>query len=101
MFQKYLKTNEATHILTHRAGEGRLYKLPQWLDEGLAEYGNMQPSYSYDLALEFAIGTNRLITPITLSQKTPKSRDFDVNQGSNEAKKKFLNPVSNDPTVAV
>ena len=66
-------SHEATHILTHRAGEGRLYKLPQWLDEGLAEYGNMQPSYSYDLALEFAIGTNRLMTPITLSQKVPST----------------------------
>ena len=66
-------SHEATHILTHRAGEGRIYKLPQWLDEGLAEYGNIQPSYSYDLALEFAIGTNRLITPITLSQKVPST----------------------------
>jgi len=66
-------SHEATHILTHRAGEGRIYKLPQWLDEGLAEYGNIQPSYSYDIALEFAIGTNRLITPITLSQKVPST----------------------------
>ena len=66
-------SHEATHILSHRAGEGRIYKLPQWLDEGLAEYGNIQPSYSYDLALEFAIGTNRLITPITLSQKYPST----------------------------
>ena len=66
-------SHEAIHILSHRAGEGRIYKLPQWLDEGLAEYGNIQPSYSYDLALEFAIGTNRLITPITSSQKVPSS----------------------------
>jgi len=66
-------SHEATHILTHRAGVGRLNTLPQWIDEGLAEYGNIQPSYSYDLALEFAIGTNRLITPITLSKKVPSS----------------------------
>ena len=54
-------SHEATHILTHRAGDGVASSVPSWLDEGLAEYGNVSPSFSYDIALEFAIGTNRLL----------------------------------------
>ena len=57
-------SHEATHILTHRAGDGVARNVPAWLDEGLAEYGNVSPSFSYEIALEFAIGTDRLL-PIT------------------------------------
>lgn len=54
-------SHEATHILTHRAGDGVASSVPSWLDEGLAEFGNVSPSFSYDIALEFAIGTDRLL----------------------------------------
>ncbi len=57
-------SHEATHILTHRAGDGVASSVPSWLDEGLAEYGNVSPGFSYAIALEFAIGTDRLL-PIT------------------------------------
>ena len=57
-------SHEATHILTHRAGDSVARRVPAWLDEGLAEYGNISPSFSYDIALEFAIGTDRVL-PIT------------------------------------
>ena len=57
-------SHEVTHILTHRAGDGVARSVPAWLDEGLAEFGNVSPSFSYDIALEFALGTDRLL-PIT------------------------------------
>lgn len=57
-------SHELTHILTHRAGDSVFRSVPGWLDEGLAEYGNIDPGFSYDVALEFAIATNRLL-PIT------------------------------------
>ena len=57
-------SHEVTHILTHRAGDSIVRNIPPWLDEGLAEYGNIDPGFSYDIALEFALGTDRLL-PIT------------------------------------
>ena len=53
--------HEAVHILTHQAGDGFVSRLPAWLDEGLAEFGNPQPGYLYDIALEFAIETDTLL----------------------------------------
>ncbi|MDA1347653.1 MAG: peptidase MA family metallohydrolase [Chloroflexi bacterium] len=57
-------SHEVTHILTHRAGDSIFGNVPSWLDEGLAEYGNVEPGFSYDIALDFAINTDRLL-PIT------------------------------------
>ena len=57
-------SHEVTHILTHRAGDSIYGNIPSWLDEGLAEYGNVEPGFSYDIALDFAIETDTLL-PIT------------------------------------
>lgn len=63
-------SHEVTHILVHRAGDSIIRRIPSWLNEGLAEFGNVDPGYSYDVALEFAIGTDRLI-PIVFTQTLP------------------------------
>ena len=63
-------SHEVTHILTHRAGDSTFGRVPSWLDEGLAEFGNIDPSFSYDIALEFALGTDRLL-PITSMPALP------------------------------
>lgn len=63
-------SHEVTHILTHRAGDSVLRSVPAWLDEGLAEYGNIVPGFSYDVALEFAISNDRLL-PITSMTTRP------------------------------
>ena len=57
-------SHEVTHILTHRAGDSLIRRVPSWLDEGLSELGNIVPGFSYDVALEFAISNDRLL-PIT------------------------------------
>ncbi len=62
--------HEAVHILTHRAGDSTFRRVPSWLDEGLAEFGNPEPGYSYDIALDFALETDRLM-PITFMETTP------------------------------
>ena len=63
-----------THILVHRAGDSVFRTVPAWLNEGLAEYGNIQPGFSYPIALEFAIETGRLmpITTMTILPGTPE-----------------------------
>ena len=54
-------SHEMTHILTHRSGDSAFRSVPAWLDEGLAEFGNTDPSLSYTVAVEFAIETDRLL----------------------------------------
>ena len=63
-------SHEVTHILVHRAGEGSLGRVPSWLNEGLAEFGNIQPGESYDRALYYAIQRNDLL-PITSMDGQP------------------------------
>ncbi len=54
-------SHEVMHILVHRAGDSPFRNVPAWLDEGLAEYGNIDVGYEYDLALEFAVETGILL----------------------------------------
>ena len=53
-------THEMTHILVARAANSS-GSVPLWLNEGLAEYGNLDKTVSYERFLEWAIGTDRLI----------------------------------------
>ena len=62
--------HEVTHILVHRAGDSVFRNIPSWLDEGLAEYGNKYPAFSYDTALDYAIHMDKLL-PITSMPTMP------------------------------
>jgi len=53
-------THEMTHILVARAA-GTSGAVPLWLNEGLAEFGNLDKTVSYERFLEWAEGTDRLI----------------------------------------
>ena len=64
-------SHEVTHILVYRAGNSPFGNLPAWLNEGLAEYGNISPEVSYDIALDFAIATNRLLPVMNLGGIPP------------------------------
>lgn len=64
--------HELVHILTHRAGDSIFRRVPAWLDEGLSEFGNPEPGFSYDIAMDFAIETNRLM-PITSADLLPST----------------------------
>ena len=57
-------SHEVMHILVHRAAHSVLSDVPDWLHEGLAEYANVSPSFSYDIALDFAVHSGRVL-PIT------------------------------------
>ena len=53
-------SHEFTHLLVaEAAGRGRS-QVPAWLNEGLAEYGNIDPTDSYEAALRYGIFTRRL-----------------------------------------
>ena len=53
-------THELTHILVGRAAGGTSALVPLWLNEGLAEYGNLDQGLSYQYYLEWAVDTGRL-----------------------------------------
>ena len=52
--------HEFTHLLVAQAAGRGHRQLPAWLNEGLAEYGNIESSFSYDVALRRAIESGRL-----------------------------------------
>ena len=54
-------SHEVTHILVHRAGDSIFRRIPLWLNEGLAEYANVEPGFAYDIALDFAVDTDTLL----------------------------------------
>ena len=63
-------SHEVTHIIVARAGDSIFRDIPPWLNEGLAEFGNVDPGYSYDIALDFAIATDRLM-PVMFTRVMP------------------------------
>ncbi|MCH2310336.1 MAG: hypothetical protein MK345_04680 [SAR202 cluster bacterium] len=67
----YLGTasHEMTHILVHRSTDG-IVSVPSWLHEGLAEYANIYPSFSFTNALDMAIMNDDLL-PLTMFSGQP------------------------------
>ena len=63
-------SHEVTHIVVHRAGDSIFRSVPPWLNEGLAEYGNVDPGFEFDIALEFAQSTGRLL-PVMFMKNMP------------------------------
>ena len=53
-------SHEFTHLLVAEAAGRGYVQVPAWLNEGLAEYGNIDPTDSYDAALRYGIYTRRL-----------------------------------------
>ena len=53
-------SHEFTHIVIAEAAGAGYAAMPAWLFEGLAEYGNIDQTPQYDLALRYAIFTRRL-----------------------------------------
>ncbi len=53
-------SHEFTHLLVAEAAGRADGDVPSWLNEGLAEYGNIDPTDDYDDALRYGIFTRRL-----------------------------------------
>ena len=53
-------SHEVTHIVLDDAADQAYNILPMWLNEGLAEFGNVLPTEDYDTALIFGAYTRRL-----------------------------------------
>ncbi|RUA21736.1 MAG: hypothetical protein DSY79_04695 [Chloroflexi bacterium] len=53
-------SHEFTHLLVGEAAGSAISQVPSWLNEGLAEYGNIDPTDDYDAALRYGIFTRRI-----------------------------------------
>ena len=53
-------SHEFVHLLVAEAAGGTSAAVPSWLNEGLAEYGNIDPTDDYDAALRYGIFTRRV-----------------------------------------
>ena len=53
-------SHEFTHLLVAEAAGGTSAAIPAWLNEGLAEYGNIDQTDEYDAALRYGIYTRRI-----------------------------------------
>ena len=53
-------SHEFIHLLVAEAAGGTSAAVPTWLNEGLAEYGNIDPTDDYDAALRYGIYTRRI-----------------------------------------
>ncbi|MDO8569058.1 MAG: peptidase MA family metallohydrolase [Dehalococcoidales bacterium] len=62
--------HELTHMLVDDAAKGAYVNIPSWLNEGLAEYGNANPGYSYDVIMAKAIAAGQLL-PLRHMQSPP------------------------------
>jgi MYXO-CTERM domain-containing protein len=69
-------SHEITHILVGRAA-GLGTAVPTWLNEGLAEFGNLDPTVSYDRFLDWGIDTDR-ITALHKLQSFPADPNLTI-----------------------
>ena len=53
-------SHEFTHLLVGEAAGKARSQVPAWLNEGLAEYGNIDPTDDYEAALRYGIFTRRI-----------------------------------------
>ena len=53
-------SHEFTHLLVAEAAGAARSQVPAWLNEGLAEYGNIDPTDDYEAALRYGIFTRRI-----------------------------------------
>ncbi|MBI2859527.1 MAG: hypothetical protein HYX90_10650 [Chloroflexi bacterium] len=71
-----IASHEMTHMLVSEATKNAFVDIPAWLNEGLAEYGNVNPGSSYDGLLSEAIAAGQLL-PLRHMQSLPGlSRDI-------------------------
>ena len=75
-------SHEITHIIIHRATfNPRAQNMPSWLNEGLAEFGNLHATIGYDLALEFAVQNDRVLPIMFMRGQPSKGEDIIIFYG--------------------
>ena len=93
-------SHEATHLLVHQAASSPLAQIPPWLDEGLAEFGNIQPGVEYDRTLARRLVSNTLIPLRDLAAKPANPDDVILMYGQARNVVKFMVATYGAPKMA-
>ena len=105
-------THEITHIIVSRATKDSYVGVPLWLNEGLAEYGNIEQDSGYDRYLEWAVDTDRLFPFSSLNRfpgnpnltlvaygQSKSFIEFLVTKYPKENMKNLMNEISNRKSI--
>ncbi len=83
-------SHEFTHLLVAEAAGRANSQVPSWLNEGLAEYGNIDPTDAYEAALRYGIYTRRL-KPLWFQQSfTGTPNDIIIAYGQGQSVVNFM-----------
>ncbi len=93
-------SHEFTHILVGDAAGQGYGRVPSWLNEGLAEYGNLDPSPHYDWALNYAIFTRRVKPLWYLDAFTGEPDDIIIYYGQGKSVVDYLIEVYGQEKMA-
>ncbi|MBI4308115.1 MAG: hypothetical protein HY684_04850 [Chloroflexi bacterium] len=93
-------SHESTHLLVHQAASSPLAQIPPWLDEGLAEYGNIQPGAEYDRALQQGIRANSLIPLRNLAARPGNPNAVILFYGQGRSAVRFMIETYGAPKMA-
>ena len=83
-------SHEFTHLLVAEAAGGTAAAVPSWLNEGLAEYGNIDQTDDYDAALRYGIYTRRIRPLWYLQSFTGEPEDILIAYGQGKSVVNFM-----------
>lgn len=83
-------SHEFTHLLVAEAAGGTAAAIPSWLNEGLAEYGNIDQTDDYDAALRYGIYTRRIRPLWYLQSFTGEPDDILIAYGQGKSVVNFM-----------
>ena len=93
-------SHEVTHLLLHQAASSPLAQIPPWLNEGLAEFGNIQPGAEYDRTLARRQATNTLISLRDLASRPGNPDDVILMYGEGRSVVRFMIETFGAPKMA-
>ena len=83
-------SHEFTHLLVAEAAGGTSAAVPSWLNEGLAEYGNIDQTDDYDAALRYGVYTRRIRPLWYLQSFTGEPDDILIAYGQGKSVVSFM-----------
>ena len=95
-----IASHEFTHILVAEAAGPFVTNVPAWLNEGLAEFGNVDPTPVYDRALAYAVYTRRLKPLWHLHDLGGESDDILIGYGHGLSVVRYLIAIYGEEKIA-
>jgi len=83
-------SHEFTHLMVDKAAGTHGGLVPSWLNEGLAEFGNLDPGVEYDQSLASALAQNRILSIAQLQSRQGNAIDAILLYGEGRSIVKFM-----------